>query len=62
MPHFGIDEEKQSSFFGVFLLFIGISGMIFSLIFDFFKTWQLSRFQSEMLFVPPHSFSKLAGC
>ncbi len=38
MRYFGIDEKKQFSFFGPFLLFIGISGMIFALTFDFFKT------------------------
>ena len=38
MRYFGIDEKKQFPFFSLFLLFIGISGMIFALTFDFFKT------------------------
>ena len=50
MRYFGIDEEKQFSFFGLLLLFIGISGMICALIFDFFKNS-----------VPSFGINQLAG-
>lgn len=38
MRYSGIEKKRQFSLSGVFLLFIGISGMIFSLGFDFLKT------------------------
>ena len=37
MRYSGICKKKQFSLFSLFLLFIGISGMIFSITFDFFK-------------------------
>jgi hypothetical protein len=33
----GIVEKKQLSFFGIFLLLLGIGGMIYTAVFDFFK-------------------------
>lgn len=38
MQYFEINEKKRLSFFGLFFIFIGISGMIFFLTFDFIKT------------------------
>ena len=37
MRYSGIYKKKQFSLFSLFLLFIGISGMIFAVTFDFFK-------------------------
>jgi glycopeptide antibiotics resistance protein len=37
MRYPGIYKRKQFSLFSIFLLFIGISGMIFAVTFDFFK-------------------------
>lgn len=37
MRYSGIYKEKRFSLFSLFLLFIGISGMIFAVTFDFFK-------------------------
>ncbi len=37
MGYSGIYKKKQFSLFSLFLLFIGISGMIFAVTFDFFK-------------------------
>ena len=37
MRHFGIYKKKQFSLFSLFLLFIGITGMIFAITIDFFK-------------------------
>jgi len=37
MRHPGIYKKKQFSLFSFFLLFIGISGMIFAVTIDFFK-------------------------
>jgi hypothetical protein len=37
MRNYSINKKKQFSVFSFFLLFIGISGMVFSLTFDFFK-------------------------
>lgn len=37
MRYFGINEKKRFSIFSIFLLLIGVSGMIFTLISDFFK-------------------------
>jgi hypothetical protein len=50
MRYFGINEKNQFSFFGLFLLFIGIGGMIFSLAFDFFRAG-----------VPNFGINQLAG-
>lgn len=38
MLYFVVNEKKHFSFFGFFLLFIGIGGMFFTLTFDFLKT------------------------
>jgi len=37
MRHLGIYKRKQFSLFSLFLLFLGISGMIFAVTIDFFK-------------------------
>ena len=37
MRYSGIYKKKQFSLFSLFLLFIGISGMVFAVTFDFFK-------------------------
>jgi glycopeptide antibiotics resistance protein len=50
MRYLGINEKKRFSIFGIFLLLIGVSGMIFALIFDFFKNS-----------VPSFGINQLAG-